>query len=318
MLAHRRRKQTPIILDLPDEAALARVTKSLGIGYHGFGEVGAVLQAPAVETWSRAGHVLAIPLIVSCMVLDFGSDIGALFGFGLLTALTVMACLITVAMRSASVVRKVVLTPTGLFLPRAYVGQTLVAGGTFVPFDAIARVDDAHGRLDVVTQLDAIEATLPVEASPSWWLRKGLSKGEIAHVVSQIRAASARAHGNYVMKKEPETFTAQLRRAPGEGIREWLARLDVLSLSAAGYRGAQVDARDLWTILEDPEADPDLRGASARLLVHIAPEDVRPRVADVLATVRDDRVRARISASLDADVLEEEEREEQRAARRPA
>ena len=28
MLAHRRRKQTPIILDLPDEAALARVTSS--------------------------------------------------------------------------------------------------------------------------------------------------------------------------------------------------------------------------------------------------------------------------------------------------
>src|SRR5271155_2945882 len=48
MLAHKRRKHTPIILDLPDEAALALISKSLGIGFHGFGEVGVALQpAPA-------------------------------------------------------------------------------------------------------------------------------------------------------------------------------------------------------------------------------------------------------------------------------
>jgi hypothetical protein len=40
------------------------------------------------------------------------------------------------------------------------------------------------------------------------------------------------------------------------------------------------------------------------------------RVAGVLEAVRDDHVRARIAASLDADVLDDEERDEERAARK--
>ncbi len=322
MLAHRRRKHSPIILDLPDEVALRAVSKSLGIGYHGFGEVGAVLQAPPVETWSHAFDLLALAFILAAVVFGsgYGGQYTALTGelFGMMAALAVFGSVVMLAVRWASIAPRVALMPTGLFLPQRYLGQNIVAGGSFIPFGAITRIDEAGGRLDVVVEAEGLpSATLLVPALPSRWMRKGLSRGEIAHVASQIRAASERAHGNYIVKQEPEASAAQLRRASGEGLREWVARIDALSLPAAGYRGAHVSAADLWSMLEDPEAHPDVRGASARLLVRIAPEDARTRVADVLAAVRDERVRARITASLDADALEEQEQEEARAARKP-
>jgi len=67
-----------------------------------------------------------------------------------------------------------------------------------------------------------------------------------------------------------------------------------------------VESADLWKVLEDPEAEADLRSTAARLLARRAPE-VRTRVGDVLAAVRDERVRTRIAASVDDELLAREE-----------
>ena len=82
--------------------------------------------------------------------------------------------------------------------------------------------------------------------------------------------------------KNDVTGRVDVLRRNGESPRDWLARLDVTGqtlAAGAGYRGTTLDSEDLWAILEDPEAEPDLRAAAARVLRH-APRHAR---LDVLA-----------------------------------
>ena len=53
----------------------------------------------------------------------------------------------------------------------------------------------------------------PVATTHARWARQGLSGPELDHLVEQIRAASERAHGKFVLKHEPEAIATQLRRA---------------------------------------------------------------------------------------------------------
>ena len=66
---------------------------------------------------------------------------------------------------------------------------------------------------------------------------------------------------SFMAPEMAETF----ERFIGSG---WLTRLDMQGqmLSAGpGYRGNMLDAEDLWAILEDPEAEAELRTAAARI-----------------------------------------------------
>jgi hypothetical protein len=63
-----------------------------------------------------------------------------------------------------------------------------------------------------------------------------------------------------------------------------------------------VDRTELWEALEDPDAPPAVRAASARLLARIAPEEAPRRIADALAVERDGATRARIRIALEEDV----------------
>ena len=59
------------------------------------------------------------------------------------------------------------------------------------------------------------------------------------------------------------------------------ARLDMagrmLEASTAGYRGHTLDTRrTLWAVLEDPDAEGDLRAAAARVLRHSQKPETRP------------------------------------------
>src|SRR5690606_33202402 len=114
------------------------------------------------------------------------------------------------------------------------------------------------------------------------------------------------------------TGRVEMLRRNGENPRDWLQRLDMagqMLTAGAGYRGNTLDAEDLWAILEDPEADADLRAASARVLRH-APE-ARVRIESALAAVREEttgqRLRIALSDDLDSasealDGLDEAER----------
>ena len=301
LLEHSRRRRKPIVLSLPDDAALHAVCDSLGIGHHGFGVVDAVATAPSFMPLRQglSGMTLALLLGTLLSTRWVASDVLAL-----LTMVTLLASFATLMMflQELGAARPILrLTSQGVYVP------SLMGGSTFVPFLGIERVDVLRNGLSLtLTQAGGRPMITLVPAQPSRWAREGLSAAELEHLAAQIRAASERAHGRFALKDEPSSAIEMLRRQQGETLRAWFSRLDTLGTGTAGYRTTTVESADLWKVLEDPEAEADLRSAAARLLARRAPE-VRTRVGDVLAAVRDERVRTRIAASVDDELLAREE-----------
>src|SRR5262249_54758348 len=92
-------------------------------------------------------------------------------------------------------------------------------------------------------------------------------------------------------------------RRKGETAREWLVRLDMagqMLASGTGYRGNTLDTEDLWAILEDPEAEAELRAAAARVLRH-AP-DTRVRIDAAVAAVREESTNRRLRIAIRDDL----------------
>ena len=298
MLSHRRRRNRPIVLDLPDEAALATVCRALGIGHHGFGFVDMVV-APNAYSWLRLLSAAAlVPFALLTFVPSDVADLAvALAGLGFFGWLIFVLGSVT---NGNPLLR---LTPGGVFLPRAS------WNGAFVGFDRMEEVRRDRDRLLVTTRAqDGSTASIPVQFRTSRWNRFAPTMHEVAHLESQLRAAMDRAHGKAAPERAREAFAAVIERAPGEALRDWLARVDTIAIGAQGYRSsASASPEELWSLLEDPDASPNARAAAARLLRRVAPDELRVRVADVLSTVRDERARVRIAASYDEDALHQEE-----------
>ncbi len=55
-----------------------------------------------------------------------------------------------------------------------------------------------------------------------------------------------------------------------------------------GYRGGTFDLDDLWSLLEDPEVEADLRTAAVRVLVRSGDTETHARIGAAIATVRDE------------------------------
>ena len=310
VIAHARRKRNPIVLTLPDDAALHAVCDSLGIGHHGFGIVDAVAAPPDVALlryWASAIAFVSLLFTIFGAPLGAGAPATASLLASLATLAATLATLIAglAALAEAGAPRPIVrLTSQGVFVPN------VVSGSTFVPFVAIERVDvTPHGLLLSILK-DGRPTPALVSVRRSRWIREGLDHAELEHVAAQLRAASGRAHGLFALKDEPSAAVELLRRKAGESLRAWYSRLDSLVAGSAGYRAAALESSDLWKVLEDPEAEADLRSGAARVLALRAPDMARARVGEVLAAVRDDRVRTRIAASLDEDALEREEQAE--------
>jgi hypothetical protein len=313
VVGYARRKRNPVVLTLPDEGALHAVCDSLGIGHHGFGIVDAVATPPDVVLLR---HWAAGAALVCLLLALFGAPLGsgATAAAALLATVATLVAGLAILTEMGSPRRVIRLTSHGVFVP------ILLSGSTFVPFATIEHVEVLRNGLSLTVVNAGKPSVVLVPVRLSRWLREGLDPVDLEHLAAQIRAASERAHGRFALKDEPSATVELLRRKGGESLRAWYARLDSIVAGAAGYRGTAVESVDLWKVLEDPEADADLRSAAARVLAQRTPELVRARVGGVLAAVRDDRVRTRIAASLDEEVLEREEQaeafEEKNRARR--
>jgi hypothetical protein len=182
VLAHARRK-SPVILDLPNDAALAAVSKSLGIGHHGFGQIGAVLDPPIFEWFRYLSTLVILPIVIAAIFAP------ATFLFSLASYLA-LAWFLGHLLRALTAVPKLVLTPFGLGLPVRFAGLPVVAGCTFVPFDAIDRVELEKGALVVSIRipLDGIRK-LSVPVSPTRFERLGVRQGRARapHVADRCR-----------------------------------------------------------------------------------------------------------------------------------
>jgi hypothetical protein len=301
---HHRFRDQPLTLTVATEAEVDAIRHCLGVGHRGFGVVG-------WRTESDAHHATAIVTRVACAiftVLAAGVYLLAeesavslvLLALGVLGLPAVIAMIVALASLAAAPAEPtIIMTARGLQLKVA-------RGWLLVPYASI--VDVSVHREAVAIVCAEPGSTLFVRRRPRVF--GNASDEELAILAAQIRAASHRARGLGRPKDDVAAHLDVLRRS-GESLRDWLVRLDLTGqmLSAGhGYRGSPLDTGELWTVLEDPDADAALRTAALRVLRHLPTPEARGRIEGTLAAVRDESTseRLRIAACADVDTACEE------------
>ncbi len=285
VLAHRRRRRHPIILELADDDALETVCKSLGIGHHGFGKIDFLTEPSTLETSSRVLSVIGIAASIA-MLIEPLIPLAAFALFLALAGVVMLAIMQVVLPQSFARI-----TSAGVFLP----------SGMFVPFRSIEEIQVVANVIVIRVPADAGVPELRVPIRAVLRAREGMTHGELEHMIAQIRAATDRAHGQFKTKSAPEALAARLGRNANENDADWRARLDTLAVGGAGYRALAAEPAELWALLEDPEAPADVRAGAARVLRRIDEATLRVRVKDVLAAVREPETRTRIADTIDED-----------------
>ena len=295
-LSHAKRDQ-PITIEVDSDADADRIRHALGIGHGGFGSVGwRTVPSSSAKTgfWGRLFTVMIGFTIAGCgfFISHEAAGIAALMT-GQFAFLSIILSLVGYFGRD--VPPSVVMAAEGLRI------QTK-QGWFTVPYDHVLDVEPVRGALRF--KVPPPYHSVDVETSGSL-IGAGLGPDDRDALVKQIMSAGARARGLGASKNDVSGRVDVLRRN-GESPRSWLARLDMqgqmLETSSAGYRGNTLDAEDLWAILEDPEAEPDLRAAAARVLRHSHRPETRVRIDAAVAAVRDDATNRRLRIAIRDDV----------------
>jgi hypothetical protein len=273
-------------LELASRDDLERVRRALGVGHAGFGLLRWPPQRGIFHTRATAADgVASVGWLAIVLAACMGWPEAAL-GLALaVVPLTLVAMVLATAPRPEQ--HGLALTPWGI---------NPVVGGhaSFVKWSAVRDAVVQGAGIQIWTGegggLVPMPGALPVE---------------LEHMAAQIRSSARRARGEGPPPAEVPASVAVL--APrDEGSRAWLQRIDATAASmgarSGGYRHAGVDPRDLWTVLESPDAPATLRAAAARVLARIAPKDAGKRIARALAMEHDGDARTRIRVALEEDV----------------
>jgi hypothetical protein len=295
----RSNRDAPTLLELADEADLKAVRDALGIGHHGFGQLG-FFSAP--RSLDRVRAVFRIAAAAASFLL------------GLLVILTVDAPLL-VALPTFFLLY---VFPIALFLMWVQGRKERYEGKVWLAPEEV-HLQDGRGRWERVRYADIESACIEGE-----WLvlrkrgekpactrvtkvrhaRRGMTRLEMNHVLAQIDAAARRAHGEIV--PEPGIGgAAALARGPSEPARAWLERVEATAhqlSTQTSYRGAAMSEEDLWAALENHDADPTVRAASARVLRRVASAPALVRIESALGSIRDEIDEKRMRVAIEPDL----------------
>lgn len=302
VLAHSERDE-PIVIEVADEGEADQVRKALGIGHGGFGTIAWRTVMGSQRKGALVGKVLA--LFSTAMITgaalwgSWDAKILSSTFLGMFGAAGVIFSIVDWLTHSAE--PTVIMAPEGLRL-------RTTRGWFLLPYHQILGVEVEHDHLFFKVPEPWFQVAVPINGS---LFGTGLSEEDRAALVAQIRSASERARGLGPQKHDPSARLDPLRRN-GASVREWLERLDMagqmLAQSTAGYRGNTLEPEDLWAILEDPEAETELRAAAARVLRHSNLPETRVRIDAAVAAVREasanKRLRVATSDDLEAASLE--------------
>jgi hypothetical protein len=290
------REGRPLHLEVDTEDDVRTVCDALGIGHAGFGSVGFTLRARPRDLFEAIVRV-----VCGMLWLSFGAGMAfhdPYFGIaGVIGGVVLMNVVIVLWIMRRVPGPQIVLRSDG-----AHEGAN--RAWRPIPYTSL---DGASVERDAITA-PSLDFTLP--AKPSAWLTDGMSLAERDILVSQLRGAAARTRGNRALKDEGPS-TLQVIARNGEKMGDWLARLDAMAAAigsgGGSYRSATFDTNDLWRLLEDPDADAEMRVAAVRMLGRLDPEGSKLRVPPVLDTVRDESVKRRIRVATKPDTGEVEE-----------
>ncbi len=293
-LQHRKRAQ-PLTLELSSEAEVERVRHALGIGHGGFGTIAWRTLNDSTTSAALVGRVLGFTVAMLAMVVaSTGSAEAARIAASTLGQSGVIGTILgLMGLYATGPQPSIFMGSDGLRLktPRGWFA---------LPYDAIHHVE--AGPRGLVFHVPEPYFRVAVERVSPWL--GGPSDHEHEVIALQVQAASQRARGLGPHKRDVTGRVDVLRRQ-GESPRDWLVRLDMagqLLSTGSGYRGNTLDAEDLWTILEDPEAEPDLRAAAARVLRHQPTPEARVRIDAAVAAVRDVSANRRLRIAIQDDV----------------
>ena len=290
-LQHRKRT-APLTLELANDAEVEKVRHALGIGHGGFGEIAWRTQSEPTQGAAFVGRIFAIIGAIA-IAMAVGSSDHAAVGLTILlgTFGFVGAIISLVAALSPAPPPTIIMTAMGIRLKTPF-------GWFALPYDALSSVEDDPQRL-VFRIPDPYKAVVVNKSSP---FVGGPTPNERRIATKQLEAAAQRARGLGPQKTDVTGRVDVLRRN-GEPARDWLVRLDMagqMLAAGSGYRGNTLDVEDLWAILEDPEAEPQMRAAAARVLRH-APQ-TKIRIDSALAAVRDDSTNRRLRIAMQDDL----------------
>jgi hypothetical protein len=293
-LQHRKRSQ-PITVVVESEADVEKIRLALGIGHDGFGTVAWRTANDKVQTVALVGRLVttALALVTTMMVLGSSEGAAGIAGVFLAQFGTIGAILGLIGLLASRGEPSIVMGADGLRLrtPRGWFA---------IPYDAVYGLEDGPGSF--IFRVPPPYNAVAIERVGT--IRGGIGPSEGAILRAQIDAASQRARGLGPRKDDVSGRLDMLRRN-GESARAWLVRLDMAGqmLSAGpGYRGNTLDVNDLWAILEDPDAEPDLRAAAARVLRH-AP-NTRVRIDAALAATREEAAHKKLRIAIQDDIDE--------------
>jgi hypothetical protein len=291
-IAREGREEHPILLSLETEAEADAVRRALGVGHFGAGSLAWKAAEVARDRILRAVRVLvalAALGVAGARVLHPDEPV-----LPLLLPIGALVLVAAMALRErwdSRLEGMIVLDARGLHYGRGAFVET-------IRFEDIETADVVPEGVLVTQRPPARAVLLPVTRVHH--TQTGMTGAELDHVVLQIRAAARRAHGEGRARPELPDASGIARRDADASA--WVTRLDATAeLLARGreYRGAPTEAH-LWALLEDADADADLRGAAARVLVRARPE-ARDRIDAALATIRDLRTALRVRVMLEPD-----------------
>ena len=301
-LQHSKRDQ-PITIEVENEAEAEKIRHSLGIGHGGYGTIG--WHAAATSTQSSGFWGRLITFVVATTIASLGlfvsEEAAGMTAIGTVHLGLICAILGIAGWVNKPVVPSVQMTAQGLML-------NTTRGWFSVPYDHVLGIETTPKMLRFVVPppYNVIEVEMTTDLKGT-----GLALEDRDRLAKQIMSASARARGLGPSKNDVTGRLDVLRRN-GENPRSWLERLDMtgrmLENAGIGYRGHTLDESDLWSILEDPEAEADLRAAAARVLRHLGRPETRVRIDTAVAAVRDESTsrRLRIAVRDDVDNASEE------------
>ncbi len=294
-IARAARMGRPLHFEVPRSENAAEIRQALGIGFGGYGTLAWKISGGTFEKATNFARIVGGMAALGLAFLAVREEPSSIPMWLMLTGSLAWVYLGPFFRQDASARNGTIwFNEGGVF--HAARGQT-----KHVPYTEIEGVSAEQRSLRIDTKDQKHDAIPLHRASHSL---NGASELEIAHITSQLRDASRRAHGD-VAVTEAAVGVELLMRSSADAPRAWLERLDgAATTMGGGYRGVNLTKESLLRALEDPDAAPDIRVGAARVLYRIAGEEATARVEEVCETVRDPALKKRLRVVMTDDLDE--------------
>jgi hypothetical protein len=275
----------PLVLDVATDADARRIREVLGVGRQGYGYLAFTTAPRRVPTLEYAGQFCLLMIILCGLGLTTA-------GGPLLMAVVVAAAL--PFMRPPMTGRKIFFDAEQVRVPDG-------PGWRDIAYREIARVVRLPYNLTLVLHTGE---TIVVPFATTRWTLEGMTSEEADHVAAQLECAARRAEVGWTNDDDEDALSRLSALRQGRLLaRDWITRLDTcaqMMRRGGGYRGPAFEEHDLFSVVESPDADPELRGAAARILLRVAPH-ARTRVDAAVASMRDEGEIERVRILLEPD-----------------